>query len=492
MRAWVAVLSLCVAGCGLDHAIFGEMTRGGQQQVPGAGKTIVFGLVDSDALKSAPVTFYAASGTPVEGYKATVDDNRRFEIAVPGATELSNLVFEARQRNYQAVGLVPTIPRKPTVFEPDPVVSFGELGALMASLGNDSTTVTLLVLAKARDRGGLGTVAPSSVKAALSDLRDLLGQHEPRLEAVRGMVQKLAAAPTAPWRLFAKANESFLDGAAVASGFDYAGDGAAETTTADFDAALAAALDTFIFRACYPEDRIRVVLQADFRPGQLDRNCTPLDRFRWAKDAPGKALFVTGGIHETTPRCATGASPCLDDAAIDAATQQLGNWKPNVVKLSDDGQNGDAVAGDGIWTAAFDLPWFKPSDATSAGVRIGYKYTWGLQGQGWTASEEWPGNKRILELRDVNGDQIITRVDRFGDETTNKDKSNLLSPGNQGCGGVALFPDEYAAYQQKTGKACLTDTLESKVDTNGDCKTLDEVWPKPGLVAPITVDCPQP
>ena len=52
----------------------------------------------------------------------------------------------------------------------------------------------------------------------------------------------------------------------------------------------------------------------------------------------------------------------------------------------------------------------------------------------WTDTEEWPGNQRILEVDDLDGDQLVIRYDYFGDEATNKDKKNSLSFANGGCG----------------------------------------------------------
>ena len=90
--------------------------------------------------------------------------------------------------------------------------------------------------------------------------------------------------------------------------------------------------------------------------------------------------------------------------------------------MYDDGTGGDEVAGDGVWTLAGRLAGRGYADL--AGVRVAYKFTWGNDGDGWTNTEEFPGNQRILELDDRNGDRIIARLDMFADETTNKDKAD--------------------------------------------------------------------
>ncbi|NOZ02720.1 MAG: hypothetical protein GXP54_12645, partial [Deltaproteobacteria bacterium] len=235
--------------------------------------------------------------------------------------------------------------------------------------------------------------------------------------------------------------------------------------------------------ACLAVDRIRVVFLCDMRPGAKDGNCDGVDPFKWAEDAPDKTLYFTGGIHKTTPVCGKDGEPpaCLDETVVDQANQVLGNWSPNNVEMHDDGTRGDAVKGDGVYTLSLDLPYLPAdsSDQAWRGVRIGYKYTWGLPGDGWTGTEEWPGNQRILELIDESGDGIVTRMDVFGDEASNKDKANALTLKNGGCG-VNYWEDEI-----KTG--CAHDTRENRVDTDGDCAA--DAWPQPGSASPITVDC---
>ncbi|MFZ4580990.1 MAG: hypothetical protein ACOYOB_21610, partial [Myxococcota bacterium] len=113
-------------------------------------------------------------------------------------------------------------------------------------------------------------------------------------------------------------------------------------------------------------------------------------------------------------------------------------------------------------------------------VRIAYKFTYGSQGQTWTGSEEFPGNQRVLELKDVNGDGLVTRFDLFADETTNKDKSNDLASIKGGCGQMK--------WQVDTADTCASDTIERKVDLDGDC--VIDGWP--GVSAsPLTITCPE-
>jgi hypothetical protein len=91
--------------------------------------------------------------------------------------------------------------------------------------------------------------------------------------------------------------------------------------------------------------------------------------------------------------------------------------------MTDDGTGGDEVASDGVYTRVYTLP---------RGMRVKYKYTDGSAGEGFTRTEEWPGNARILEIDDVlsrypdgRPDCLVVRRDVFGDESSNKNFVNL-------------------------------------------------------------------
>jgi len=225
---------------------------------------------------------------------------------------------------------------------------------------------------------------------------------------------------------------------------------------------------------------ITVVFRVDMNGG-LDRNCHPLDPARWlvagALDDPAKTAFLVGGVHEQTPMCdGSRTSHCLTEAQRTCLSAALGDWAPNIVPMFDDGTHGDVTAGDGVYALALDVPYWDPDDSPDgAGVRFGYKFTWGEGGDPWTGSEEWPGNQRLLEVADVNGDGAVVRQDLFGDETTNKDAANLLTPANGGCG-VVVFAAEQAATPEYAD--CVMDSRENRIDTDGDC-TLDTYRPPP-------------
>ena len=227
-----------------------------------------------------------------------------------------------------------------------------------------------------------------------------------------------------------------------------------------------------------PENFIRLVFMVRLEEGLSDGNCSPLNPYLWASDAASKTVFFTGGVHEETPRCDAGTSEnCVPGDVADAAHIELGAWDPNVVQMYDDGTNGDPVAGDGVWTRSFIVPWIPGASENGArGVRIGYKYTYGQPGSLWTDTEEWPGNQRILEVADLDGDNLVIRYDYFGDEATNKDKKNALSFANGGCG-TNQWPE-------KESDTCHSDVFENGKFFQDPCDGSEP--PAQPAVAPVS------
>lgn len=187
-----------------------------------------------------------------------------------------------------------------------------------------------------------------------------------------------------------------------------------------------------------------------------DFKCKPVNIDKWVNPDPGDHMFFTGGIHEESP---------LQDAVIQ--TEVLPNWVPNILSMYDDATHGDEVARDNIWTLSFALP---------RTMRLGYKFTYGAQGESWTGTEEWPGNQRILELVDVNGDGYVARFDVFGDEKSNKDKQNLYSGGGTNVSwDTDLNADGYPEPQEQPADF-----------VGGDC-VLDGFW-QPMTLPPVTTE----
>lgn len=248
------------------------------------------------------------------------------------------------------------------------------------------------------------------------------------------------------------------DGGPAADVFDEVdpGNGALEMPGAETLAAAAAGVS---LEGVLDPVLIRTVLEVDFNEGRLDGNCDSISRFRWVRDEPGKQMYFVGGLHEE--------SPVQDLEYNEPMGSGSGAWTPNQIPMFDDGTNGDAMAGDNIWTITLDLP---------RGARIGYKYTWGQQGQLWTGTEEWPGNQRILQIEDINGDNFVRRRDNFADEATNKDKANL---NRRGMGEID--------WESDVNGDDLADARERPLDLDHDCM-LDD-WVTPTAIGPATVAC---
>ncbi len=193
--------------------------------------------------------------------------------------------------------------------------------------------------------------------------------------------------------------------------FDYTGDGKADHDTLAFDAQLAQVAQLYRPAGCPDPNNLRVVFTVDFNDSAKNGNCATVDKFKWATDKPGKSMFFVGWVHKDS---------VLQDPTVNS---ELGASTPNQIAMYDDGTNGDEVAGDNVWTVSFVIP--KGNPTAGQYFRIGYKFTWGTKGALWTGSEEWPGNSRILEIVDVNGDDFVYRHESWGDEASNKDNSNL-------------------------------------------------------------------
>lgn len=489
LRAFTTVAAcLALSACGIDGLLVQELTRNDHQLMPPPAQVTVTGRVPS--LPGATIALFAAAG-PVSQSSPTAGIDGAFAVSVDGATGFTNTVLDARLGGRQLLGIIPHLPKQASVLDPELKLDTAQLSPGMANVDEVTTTLALLVLAKARaEARTLTSIAHGSMTDTLIALHTKLAAAEVDLTAVLKAVSRIHAAGSSakipPFRPFSPVSSldpvSLLDPAFVsATGVDTDGDGSADASTAPFDALVAKAVASFQFKACYVEDRIQVVLMARMATNAKNRNCETINPFLWAADTAGKRMLITGGVHKTTPVCsATVTASCLTNAQVDEINAALGNWVPNQVSMHDDGSKGDAVAADGIWTLAFEAPWFAV-EGKQRGVRIAYKFTWGNDGAGWGGTEEFPGNQRILELRDVNDDRYITRLDHFADEASNKDKSNQLAPSKGGCGSLH-WPDEEAE------PGCATDVLERPVDVDGDCVV--DGWPGAGTSAPLTVPCP--
>lgn len=490
-NALAIALVMLAPACGLDGLTLTEISRQEHVQPPDPQSQIVTGTVAQGA--GAQVALLTGDGKAIGSGEATADAKGKFAITLEPTTTLTNALLQAHQGRRQWLGLVPYLPAQTSVYNPIKTYDLADLTPGMPRLDDGSTAMTLLLLAKLRQENKLlNSFGQQAMVESLQTLSKALFAGQPALLKFGQMVERISLASdknasnqaVLPFDLSSKG--SLLRTAFLAQNpVDYDGDGQIDATTASFDAALAAAIGSFLLsaNACYEANRIRVVIQARLVKGAKDGNCEAIDSFQWADDLPTSKMFFTGQVHKDTKICQGNTrDACLLQSEVDAANAKMGNFVPNLVEMYDDGSNGDATAADGVWTIALDLPYWATSatDSTATGARIGYKFTFGKPKQGWTGSEEFPGNSRLLELIDANGDQMITRFDQFKDETTNKDKSNQL---HAGCG-VTTW--------QSSSKdpLCVSDTRERMADLDGDCKI--DGWPQLGSVAPLTADCPKP
>jgi hypothetical protein len=251
--------------------------------------------------------------------------------------------------------------------------------------------------------------------------------------------------------------------------------------TAAFDAKLVQVAKLYDPTGCADPNNVRVLFTVDFNKSALNGNGSSINPFLWATDKPGKSMFFVGWVHKES---------LAQDPKINAL---VGTSTPNQLPMYDDGTNGDEVAGDGIWTISFVLP---KADAAGNVFRLGYKYTWGTRGAQWTGTEEWPGNSRIIQVEDLNGDGFVYRRDAFSDEATNKDRSNLNN-GPHATGSVDWNTDVRGC---GLPEARENKFVTSHVSSNGltddglgitDASKCGKVWHTPKSLGPLKVACSQ-
>jgi alpha-amylase/alpha-mannosidase (GH57 family) len=124
-------------------------------------------------------------------------------------------------------------------------------------------------------------------------------------------------------------------------------------------------------------------------------------------DVTGNALAIDtfGPISNPPPPKGKGI---VYIAGNDPKLGMKAKWVPNKIALRDDGLEGDAKAGDSIWTGVF---------AFTKGMSIRYKYTIGLtlnEGQ-WGGTEEFPLTERGLEVTKDPTKKKVKVADVFAD-----------------------------------------------------------------------------
>jgi hypothetical protein len=230
--------------------------------------------------------------------------------------------------------------------------------------------------------------------------------------ALAGLMSKMRSGPTAELDAFAAVIEEILASAA--------GEGVGVFELASFE--LSDAFASF-------RDRYRAAMALAATGYGLEIRCDPsrlasmftVDTSGRGLDGNGTPQLIRQAVKEG--RVYLGFTSDESSQVSDEAIPRKLTPNDAAYAMTDDGQNGDEVAGDGVYTVVAALP---------RGARLLYKYTNGAAGEGFTGTEEWPGNARIIEIEDVltgrpdgEPDCLIVRRDSFGDEASNKNFVNL-------------------------------------------------------------------
>lgn len=483
-----------LTGCGLEVLLLGVPTGGNHEAPKPEVVTKVVGT--AEGFSGADVVLRAGQLKVAEG---KTESDGSFSLELPKGTDYSNLILEVTQGSVVLWAIVPKVEREKTT----------ESG----SIDVKSTTVALLLQAVLSAQGlELFNYPSDGVEAAVQKLSQDLDQKD-SMKTLAAMLNKINEAAKslsgdpvlqAPQIKTAGNDLEVATSALNNAEIDYCDSGAgegckdgAEGATTPFDKALLAAIQPseFSLPTCTYQDTIQVVITATIDPNNVkDGNCNGVKQFKHAKRYGGTScekckVYLTGGVHKDSG---------ITDQKI---AQSLSNWVPNTLEMYDDGTNGDLVAKDGIWTLSLQLPAPQPTEKACANVsecetgqacwkgkchkvlRIGYKFTYGLNGDVWGGTEEFPGNQRLLEIVDQNGDGFVARHDVFADETANKDKVNGLR--KKGVTGLVCFaappedqckalnpaenhPDCGCKTDQNSDN--IPDTREVPWDFDNDCK----------------------
>jgi hypothetical protein len=478
----LAALSLvAVAGCGLENMF----TNLGHEEFQRPA-SVIRGSATWQGAAISQISVIGPDGAVIVPFQAQLIDGT-YELRL-NSSQYSMLRVKARTGNLELRTIVPLL-------APESVVQGADL-----DLSNTTETLIAEARLSADLAGGaldatFSKVTPSAYVATRKLIQEAIltaGPTKDLFDIVSRLAKPVpdglydASSGSADPDFFAQpvldasftVKTSPLNSSVLANNpFDYLGTGVLQHNSAAFDAKLKAVAQLFSPTGCMDPDHIRVVFTVDFNAGDLkDGACSSLPQFKWATDKPGKKMFFVGWIHKDSDLQPNDPDPVVA-ASVQSFYSAMGLSSPNTIPMFDDGTNGDEKANDNIWTISFVAPRSKAGKV----LRIGYKYTWGFQGGGWSGSEEWPGNSRILEVVDDNADNFVFRRDIWADEATNKDLGNLNPYGSgkitwttdlSGCGTPESHENLYYAPDY-----CVS---------GGAC---DKKVPTPKGVGPIKVAC---
>jgi hypothetical protein len=457
----LAIAAFSLVGCGLEN-LFGTI---GSTPSPRPASTIQ-GFFPWLGVKTTNIVVTDGGGNTIVPFDTIIGADDSYTLKLP-SSKYQFLQVHARLGDMETRSIVPYVGEESVVSGVNTDArAVAESLIVEARLGADG--ISWKTLDPVVYEGTRKLIRDAfEVPGPTQDLMRMVERLMPRADPLSGTADPFFFIVPVVTSAYAVKTSPIDAGWIARNPFDYAGTGSAQTDSVLFDQKLAEVAKLYNPAGCPDPARIRLVFTVDFNQSALNGNGGAIDRFKWAKDQPGKQMYFVGWIHKDSLAVLTTDQYAAISSAMGAST-------PNIIKMYDDGTNGDEVAGDSIWTVTFDVP----NDPTGkAPLRIGYKYTWGKQGAPWTGSEEWPGNSRIIEIADVNGDGYVHRRDVFSDEATNKDLSNLsLSPKNTGS--ITWTTDL---------RGCGPEAREQK-STLHNAQTC-EAWLTPKGVGPITVAC---
>lgn len=249
-----------------------------------------------------------------------------------------------------------------------------------------------------RERASLASTPPSTLTSVLTLARG----DDDRVAAFRGVVEDIVGVMDPRGQ-----QPPAFD--PVSSGADEEALGVASVDPGQYAATLEAAVDASLVPIVCDPSQLLVMFAVDVSGQAKDGNGAP----QFIRQPPKEGKVFLGITLDPT-------SPVPDSAG--ALRPRLTPNDP-ATEMFDDGTHGDEQAADGVFTTTLALP---------RGMRVLYKYTNGSPNEGFTGTEEWPGNARILVVEDVltnaasgTPDCLVVRRDSFGDESSNKNFVNL-------------------------------------------------------------------
>ncbi|MBN2358322.1 MAG: hypothetical protein JXR83_02655 [Deltaproteobacteria bacterium] len=393
--AGCAILFLLAGGCGLETLC----TTTGYTPTPKPRAVLKGTLGDvpeglAARLASAQLTARAISVDGAELARGSVGVGQEFALELPEAQDHFNVRLAIQGGGVMLKTLVPEA-RAGTE------VQVGTLGA----------GVTAHALAAERsaelERGLLASMPPQVLAKVM---QNAAASSDADVVAFRALVRRIvdAAEPQGEAPVLEPAGSNASDEGLAAAG----------VARADYEALRDRAAAAIAVPVVCDPSRLRVLFTVDVSGQALDGNGAP----QFIRQQPKESKVFLGITLDPL-------SPVAD---VEGALRPRLTPNDPQTEMYDDGSHGDEVAGDKVFSRYVDLP---------RTMRVLYKYTDGSAGEGFTGTEEWPGNARILQVDDVltglasgGADCIVVRRDSFGDEATNKNFVNL----NVQLGGGAL------------------------------------------------------